>query len=127
MGRMRGRPNRERSVLSFMTSSFTQLTEAQTTIIRVENLIAKKDTEYPKDTARNVSDSAQDPVTTRAGNPGCVRIRELCNSIRVNSIQQNTTVNKNAEKARNSLDQDTNGIGVEERLKRHVGNNEERK
>jgi len=32
---------------------------------------------------------------------------------------------KNAEKARNSLDQDVNGIGIEERLKRHVGKDEE--
>jgi hypothetical protein len=46
------------------------LTEAPTTIIRVEDLIAKKDAEYPEDPARDVCNGAQDPVTTRAGNSG---------------------------------------------------------
>jgi hypothetical protein len=34
------------------------------TIIRVEDLIAKKDAEYPEDPARNVCNGAQDSVTT---------------------------------------------------------------
>ena len=50
-------------------------------IMRVEVLIAKKDTEYPDHPARNVCNRAQDPVTTRAGNFGCVRIWELCYSM----------------------------------------------
>src|SRR6267154_474378 len=55
------------------------LTEAPTTIIRVKDLIAKKDAEYTKDPAHDVCNGAQDPVTTRAGNSGSVRIRKLCN------------------------------------------------
>jgi hypothetical protein len=46
------------------------LTEAPTTIIRVEDLISKKDAEYPEDPACDVCNGAQDPVTTRAGNSG---------------------------------------------------------
>jgi hypothetical protein len=54
-----------------MTSKPQIPTEAPTTKIRVEDLIAKKDAEYPEDPVRNVCNGAEDPVTTRAGNSGC--------------------------------------------------------
>ena len=53
-----------------MTSKSELLTEARTTIIRIEDLITKKDAEYPKGPARDVCNGAQDPVTTRAGYSG---------------------------------------------------------
>jgi hypothetical protein len=43
------------------------LTEAPTTIIRVENLMAKKDAEYPEDPARNVCNGAQTQLRPRSG------------------------------------------------------------
>jgi hypothetical protein len=57
------------SLVFYEVKSHT-LTEAPTTIIGVENLIAKEDAKYPEHPARDVCSSAQDPVTTRAGNSG---------------------------------------------------------
>jgi hypothetical protein len=47
-----------------MTLKFNILEKAPTTIKRVENLIAKKDAEYPEDPARDVCNGAEDPITT---------------------------------------------------------------
>jgi hypothetical protein len=47
------------------------------TIMRVEDLIAKKDTELSEGPVCNVCDGAQDPVTARTRNSRCVRIREI--------------------------------------------------
>jgi hypothetical protein len=41
----------------------------------VENLIAKKDAEYPEDPAHKVCNGTQDPVTMRARNSRCVRLK----------------------------------------------------
>jgi hypothetical protein len=103
------------------------LTEAPTTIIRVEDLIAKKDAEYPEDPAHNICNGAQDPVMTRAGNSGCVRIRKLCNSTdKLGSVKHN--VRTAPVRVRDdSLDQDVNSVKVEERLKRQVCENEDGK
>ena len=48
-------------------------------IIRAEDLVAKKNTEYPEEPAHNACSSTRDPDMNRAGNSGCVRI-ELCDS-----------------------------------------------
>jgi hypothetical protein len=83
MGRMRGRPGwkRQKAVsFIFLGVEPLTLTEAPTTIKRVEDLIAKEDAEYPKGPTCNVCDGAQDPVTTRTRYSGGFRIRELCNS-----------------------------------------------
>jgi hypothetical protein len=77
------------SVIFYDVKSRKLLTEAPTTIIRIKDLIAKKDIEYPEDPARNVCDGAQDPVATRAGNSGRLWIQKLCNSkSRKISVQQ---------------------------------------
>ena len=64
------------------------------TTIRVENLIAKKNAEYPEKPARDVCNGSQNPVTTRAGNSVSVRIRKLCDSTDENSLQQHTTIER---------------------------------
>src|SRR6266478_4139973 len=94
MGTMRERPNGERQVLSLMMSSYT-LTHGSTNDDNKSREPHNQERHrVSEDPARNVSDSVQNPVTIRAGNSGCVQIRELCNSTRIISIQQNTTVTK---------------------------------
>ena len=107
-----------------MTSKYELLTEAPTTIIRVEDLIAKKDAEYPEDPARDVCNGAQDPVMTTAGNSGRVQIRELCDSTdKLGSA--NTTAHIKCRK-RDSLDQYIESIENEKRLERHARENKDR-
>ena len=57
-----------------------RLMEAPTMVKGVDELIAKKDTEYPDDPVCNIGDGTQDPVLTRIGHSGGVGIRELCHS-----------------------------------------------
>jgi len=57
-----------------MTSKSYILTEALTTIIRMKDFMAKKDTGYPEDPAHNVCNGTQDPVIVTAmpgGNKDC--------------------------------------------------------
>ena len=65
MGRIRGRPGtgseRRRVISRLYDVKSRTLTEAQTTIIRIEDLIAKKDTNRSEGPARSVCDDAQDP------------------------------------------------------------------
>jgi len=62
-----------------------------------------------------------DPVTTRAGNSGCIRIQELCNSTDKLGSAQNAQGLVRGD----SLDEGIYGIEIEERLKRHVDKNKE--
>jgi hypothetical protein len=57
-------------LLSSITSKSRILKDAPTTIIRIKDLIAKKDAENPEDPARNVCNGAEDSATTRGGNSG---------------------------------------------------------
>jgi hypothetical protein len=108
-----------------MTSKSRILTEAPTTMIRVEDLIAKKEAEYPEDPARDVCNCAQDPVTTRAGNSGRARIWKLGNSTdKLGSAKCNW---HHRPVRPDSLNQDVYGIEIKERLERHVGENEDGK
>ena len=107
-----------------MTSKFRRLTEAPTTIIRVEDLIAKKDAEYPKDPARNVCNGAEDPVTTRAGNSGSVRIQKLCNPTDKLSSPKKQQVRQVRP---DSLNQDVDGIEIEKGLEGQMCENDDRK
>ena len=88
----------------------------------------KKDARYPEDPARNVYNGAQDPVATRAGDSGRVQIRELCSSM--DKLGSENTTARPASTRRlgaNSLDLGVNSIGVEERLKRHLCEDEDGK
>ena len=86
------------------------LTEAPMTIIRIENLITKKDAKNPEDPARNICNGAQDPVMTRAGNSGCVRIRKLCNSMDKLSSVKHSVRTAPVRVRDDSLDQDVNSV-----------------
>ncbi len=80
----------DKSLIDVKQSKSESLMKAPMTIIRVKSLKAKENAEYPEDPARDVCNGAQDPVTTRAGNSGRVRIRKLCNS--TNNSAKNTTL-----------------------------------
>ena len=62
-----------------------------TTIIRVEDLMTKKDTKYPEDPACNVRERTQDPVSTKAGNSWCTCIWEFCNYGKTRFSKHNRT------------------------------------
>jgi hypothetical protein len=100
------------------------LTEAPTTVERVDELVPKKDSEYPNDPACNVGGGAQDPVTTRTGHSGGFRIRELCHTAKQIWVNRNV---KWGWTRCYSLDQDVHSIEIEKGLKGHVGENDERK
>ena len=110
-----------------MTSKSLILAEAPTTNVRVQDLVAKKDAGYPEDPARNVYNGAQDPVATRAGEFGCIQIRELCSSMDKLGSANTTAPPAGRRLGANSLDQGVNSIGVEERLKRYMCEDEDGK
>jgi hypothetical protein len=101
-----------------MMSKFQIFTEAPRAIIRVEDLIAKKDAEYPVDPAHNAH-----PVTTRAGNSGAPGFGNFA-TLRINSVQQTQT---HHPVRADSLDQDANSIEAKGCLKRHVCKDEDGK
>jgi hypothetical protein len=92
MGRTRGRPVKMMSPIYYDTKILnTHGSASDDTVIRVEGLMARKDAEYPEDPARKVCNGAEDPVTTRARNLGCVQIWNLYNSNGRTWFQKNTT------------------------------------
>jgi hypothetical protein len=103
MGRMRGRPESERRrVISGLYDIKSPLTDAQTTIIRIEHLIAKKDTEDKEGPARSVCDGAQE------SRPDSGTTEKLSSTL------ANITIQK-AEPTHSIRHE------IEKRLERHVG------
>jgi hypothetical protein len=97
---MRGRPESERRrVISGLYDIISTLTDAQTMIIRIEHLIAKKDTEHQDGPARSVcQESRPDSGTTD----------------KLGSTLANITIQK-AEHTHSIRHE------IEKRLERHVG------
>ena len=103
-----------------------RLTEAPTTVERVHELIAKKDTEDPDSPACNVGDGAQDPVTTRTRHSGGFRIRKFGHSADGNGVNKQMLA-KAGQVELNSLDHDVHSIEIEKGLEGHVGEHDEGK
>ena|SRR6267154_2239074 len=95
-------------------------------IIRIKDLIAKKDAKYPKDPAHNVCNGAQDPVTTRARNSGSVQIQKLCNP--ANKLSPVKKQQHQVCPVRlDSLNQDIDSVEIRKCLERNVCEYKDRK